>query len=92
MDGNADDAASLGQHLDVTDVDDRLNNDEFDRRDHAGRTWLGVYYECCASYSRVYRRPDETQYRGRCPECGASVSIRVGPNGVAARMLIATPI
>lgn len=56
------------------------------------RVWIGVFYECCETYSRVYRRPSELQYRGRCPKCGMEINVRVGPNGVSSRILIATPV
>lgn len=93
MDAFVPDDNSLGRYLDVTD-------------DHAGppghaafsesagheRLWVGVFYECCDAYARVYRRRDEMCYEGRCPECAASVTIRVGPNGIRARILVATPI
>jgi hypothetical protein len=56
------------------------------------RVWIGVYYECCETYSRVYRKKSEMAYRGRCPKCGMAINVRVGPHGVSSRILIATPI
>lgn len=56
------------------------------------RVWIGVRYECCGTYTRVYRRLSDSQYRGRCPRCGAGIVVRVGPNGVQSRILIATPV
>ncbi|MCB9852885.1 MAG: hypothetical protein H6819_07295 [Phycisphaerales bacterium] len=83
----------VGRHLDVTDLDgDPADAHEAPSANGVHRVWVGVYYECCAAYSRVYRRADEMCYRGRCPECGAAVSIQVGPKGIRARMLIASPI
>ena len=52
-----------------------------------GRRWLGIHFECCRVYSRVYREPDDTHYEGRCPRCGRSLRIGVGPDGVNARVL-----
>ncbi|HPF41473.1 MAG TPA: hypothetical protein PK093_22790 [Phycisphaerae bacterium] len=92
MDGPDADDATLGRHLDITDLDPPGETPMADSATSSHRVWVGVYYECCAAYARVYRRPDDLRYQGRCPECGASVSIRVGPNGIAARMLIATPV
>ena len=88
----SDEFNSIGQHLDLTDLDAGGDEDGPSGRTSRGRLWVGVYYECCSTYARVYRRPDEMCYRGRCPDCGARVSIRVGPKGIAAKMLIATPI
>jgi hypothetical protein len=46
-----------------------------------GRPWLAVHWRCCSVYSRVYRKPDESSYRGYCPKCARPVRIRVGPGG-----------
>ena len=93
MSGLSDDSIPIGRHLDITDRDGASTTD---RKSHAtvdsDRVWLGIYYECCLAYSRVYRRRNELSYRGRCPKCGARVSIRVGPQGIAAKMLVATPV
>ena len=92
MDRSDADDVTLGKHLDITDLDAEGKTPRTDTATSTHRVWVGVYYECCAAYARVYRRPDDLRYHGRCPECGAAVSIRVGPNGIAARMLIATPV
>lgn len=52
---------------------------------HTGRAWLGLLFECCHAYGRIYRSADGTRYEGRCPRCGAPVSVRVGPGGTPAR-------
>ena len=92
MDTSLPDDRSLGRHLDITDLDDdRIRRGADSASGGAGRLWVGIFYECCDAYARVYRRRDEMHYEGRCPECGASVTIRVGPNGIRARILIATP-
>lgn len=92
MSGDSDRFDSIGRHLDVTDLDVSSEGDGAAHSRDGERMWVGVYYECCDAYSRVYRRREDLCYRGRCPRCGASVSIRVGPSGIAAKMLIATPV
>ncbi|MBI5764883.1 MAG: hypothetical protein HZA51_15310 [Planctomycetes bacterium] len=52
----------------------------------AGRLWLGIHFECCDVYTRIYRQPHETQYVGRCPGCQREVAIKVGPGGTASRI------
>jgi hypothetical protein len=47
----------------------------------AGRPYLGIYFECCHVYARVYRRPDRNAYVARCPRCLRAARIRVGPDG-----------
>ena len=56
------------------------------------RPWIGVHFQCCGVYTRVYREPRATSYEGRCPKCAAKVSLRVGPDGVASRVFTARPV
>lgn len=57
-----------------------------------GRPWIGIHFQCCGVYTRVYRQREASSYEGRCPKCTAKVSLRVGPDGVAARVFTARPI
>jgi len=50
-----------------------------------GRPWLAVQWQCCGVYSRVYRRRDDSAYRGHCPKCARPIHIRVSPSGTAHR-------
>ncbi len=49
------------------------------------RPYLGVRFECCNTYTRIYRSHDRSFYEGRCPRCLAPVRIRVGPDGTSHR-------
>jgi len=49
------------------------------------RPYVGVYFECCSVYTRVYRRPNQPEYICRCPRCLRTARIRVGPEGTDAR-------
>ncbi len=51
----------------------------------AARPYVSILFECCNVYARVYRRPEDTVYHGRCPKCLKAVKLRVGPDGTAAR-------
>ena len=55
-----------------------------------GRKWLGVLFECCNTYNRLYRNADGTAYEGCCPRCGALLRIPIGPEGTEARFFRAT--
>lgn len=50
------------------------------------RPYIGVYFECCGVYVRIYRAPGADRYSGRCPRCGATVTAQVGSNGTTQRI------
>jgi hypothetical protein len=54
------------------------------------RPYISVLFECCGVYARVYRRPEQRYYHGRCPKCLRTVHVRVGPEGTSARFFRAT--
>lgn len=53
------------------------------------RPWIGIRFDCCGAYARVYRNPDATVYVGRCPHCLQTVTLRVGPGGTDQRFFVA---
>jgi len=54
----------------------------------AGRPFLSVQFACCSVYQRIYRDPDGTHYRGRCPKCGKAVTFAVGDGGTSSRFFV----
>lgn len=50
------------------------------------RPYIGVLFECCGVYQRIYRHPDRMVYEGRCPRCLRPVRVRVGREGVSTRL------
>ena len=50
------------------------------------RRWIGVYFDCCGVYARIYRAENQTAYLGSCPRCRRTLRIPVGPNGTLQRI------
>jgi hypothetical protein len=54
-------------------------------RSNLDRPWLAVRWQCCGTYSRIYRNQKATSYDGHCPKCGRPVHIKIAPGGTSAR-------
>jgi hypothetical protein len=54
-----------------------------------GRSWVGIRFDCCGVYTRVYRSSDGTAYRGSCPRCLRKIRLRVGEGGTSSRFFVA---
>ena len=55
----------------------------------APRPWVGIWFDCCGVYTRVYRNAAGTAYHGCCPRCARTATLRVGENGTDARFFVA---
>ncbi|MBT5028044.1 MAG: hypothetical protein HOL15_07465 [Nitrospinaceae bacterium] len=49
--------------------------------EETGKKFLGIMFECCNIYRRVYINKEGNAYTGRCPKCYAEVIVRVGADG-----------
>ena len=49
------------------------------------RAFLGIMFECCNVYGRIYKNNEGTYYIGKCPRCLREIRIRVGEGGVSQR-------
>ncbi len=47
--------------------------------------FLGIMFECCNVYGRIYKNKEGTHYIGRCPKCMRSIKIKIGENGTNQR-------
>ena len=57
---------------------------------HAGRKFIGVRFDCCGSYARVYKNRAGDAYEGRCPKCLKPIRFEIGPGGSSARFFSAS--
>jgi len=60
-----------------------------DGAQNAVRKWIGVRFDCCGTYTRIYRNANATAYEGRCPRCLRAVKALVGPGGTDCRFFVA---
>ncbi len=75
-------------HLEIEGAEDARSRDQ-QNTSLRGRPWVGIRFDCCDVYTRVYRNREGTAYQGRCPRCMRSVTLRVGPGGTDARFFVA---
>jgi hypothetical protein len=77
----ADDPAYILDISGLTDATVQQTSDE-----HSARPWLGLQFECCGVYSRIYRNREATAYTGFCPRCARPVRVKIGEGGTNSRM------
>ena len=47
--------------------------------------YLGIMFDCCNVYGRIYKNKEATAYVGRCQRCMRSVKVPVGEGGTDRR-------
>lgn len=50
------------------------------------KLWLGIMFECCNVYRRIYINKDQNAYEGQCPRCGGKIKVNIGPEGTVRRI------
>jgi len=52
---------------------------------YESKKFLGIMFNCCNVYARIYKNKEGTAYVGRCPRCMRSVKVKVGEGGTNTR-------
>ncbi len=47
----------------------------------AKKKFLGILFECCNVYRRIYINKEKNAYEGRCPLCMREVKVLIGSDG-----------
>ena len=50
------------------------------------KKYIGILFECCNVYRRIYINKDRNAYEGRCPLCYAKIKVPIGPQGTDQRI------
>ena len=53
------------------------------------KKFLGILFECCNVYRRIYINKEKNAYEGRCPKCGGEVKVLIGSDGSDSRFFTA---
>ena len=49
------------------------------------KNYLGIRFQCCSVYARIYKNREGTAYTGHCPKCASPVRIKIGHGGTSSR-------
>ena len=63
-----------------------MNTGSNGKKKRTPRPHIGVLFECCHVYRRIYKNRDGTCYTGICPRCNKRITFKIGPGGTNQRM------
>lgn len=68
------------------DAVNEAKTDASDQGQHpSARPFLGIHFQCCRTYGRIYRNAQQTEYSGQCPRCHCRIRVPIGPGGSSSR-------
>jgi len=54
------------------------------------RKYIGIFFECCSVYTRIYINREKTSYLGWCPKCARRIEIKIDKKGTDNRFFKVT--
>lgn len=79
----------MSDRLDITNEPEYGQPKQKADAERKPRPFLGVKFDCCSIYSRIYQNKDATHYIGNCPKCAKQIRIRIGHGGSSNRFFTA---
>ena len=58
-------------------------------KEKEGKKFLGIMFDCCNIYRRIYINKEGNAYEGRCPVCYRPVKVKIGEGGSSSRFFTA---
>ena len=55
----------------------------------AQEKFIGILFECCNVYRRIYLNKEKNAYEGKCPKCSGEIKVMIGPDGTDTRFFSA---
>jgi len=49
------------------------------------RKYIGILFECCGVYARVYINKEKKAYVGWCPKCAHTIKVKIDKSGTNSR-------
>jgi len=62
---------------------------DYGQSNKSARPFVGVQFECCSIYARIYCNAGGTAYVGNCPRCAKKIELKIGPGGSDSRFFTA---
>ena len=53
------------------------------------KRFIGIHFECCNVYRRIYINKERNAYEGHCPKCLGEIKVRIGSEGTDSRFFTA---
>ena len=54
-----------------------------------GKPFIGIKFDCCNVYNRIFVNKGKTAYEGRCQKCLQKISVKIRKDGVSTRFFSA---